>query len=154
MDYRVRDARPADMPGMRALMPRLAAFELPPRRVPEHLWRGDEKILEGWLAGTEPACLVQVAEGADGQVIGMAMTRLRGELLSGEPSAHLEALAVAEPAQGTGIAGALMQAAEAAARARGALTMTLHVFARNARARSLYERLGYDGELMRYIKEL
>jgi ribosomal protein S18 acetylase RimI-like enzyme len=36
----------------------------------------------------------------------------------------------------------------------GALTMTLHVFAANTRARGLYENTGYDGELMRYIKHL
>jgi len=32
--------------------------------------------------------------------------------------------------------------------------MTLHVFASNARARGLYERCGYTGELLRYIKQL
>jgi DNA-binding transcriptional ArsR family regulator len=37
-------------------------------------------------------------------------------------------------------------------RARGALSMSLHVFARNTRARAVYERAGYSGELMRYIK--
>ncbi len=32
--------------------------------------------------------------------------------------------------------------------------MTLHVFGANVRARGMYEKLGYDGELIRYIKEL
>ena len=39
-------------------------------------------------------------------------------------------------------------------RARGARSMSLHVFSTNMRARAVYERLGYDGELMRYIKRL
>jgi len=154
MQFSVRDARPADQDALRAMLPRLADFDLPSRRRPEHLWRGDEKILLGWLAGTEPQCMVQVAENEAGQLLGMAMTRLRGELLSDEPSAHLEALAVTQQAQGKGVGRALLDAAEMAARQHGALTMTLHVFARNTRARQLYERLGYDGELMRYIKTL
>ena len=49
---------------------------------------------------------------------------------------------------------ALLDAAEKEAAAHGALTMTLHVFANNARARGFYDRAGYDGELMRYIKIL
>jgi ribosomal protein S18 acetylase RimI-like enzyme len=32
--------------------------------------------------------------------------------------------------------------------------MTLHVFANNERARSVYERTGYAGELLRYVKHL
>ena len=48
----------------------------------------------------------------------------------------------------------MLTAAEKAAQAEGALTMTLHVFSVNERARGLYERAGYDGELMRYIKRL
>jgi ribosomal protein S18 acetylase RimI-like enzyme len=30
--------------------------------------------------------------------------------------------------------------------------MTLHVFANNERARSVYDRFGYSGELLRYVK--
>ena len=47
-----------------------------------------------------------------------------------------------------------MVAAEEGARARGAESLTLHVFSTNTRARALYERLGYAGELIRYIKHL
>ena len=56
--------------------------------------------------------------------------------------------------EGRGIAKALLAMAETAARDLGAGSMSLHVFAVNARARGLYERAGYDGELMRYIKHL
>jgi ribosomal protein S18 acetylase RimI-like enzyme len=84
----------------------------------------------------------------------MSMVTLRPELLSQEPSAHLEALAVADGVEGQGIGQMLLKAAEAGAAANGAKTMTLHVFATNTRARKLYERFGYDGELVRYIKPI
>ena len=60
----------------------------------------------------------------------------------------------AEGAEGQGIGQALLNAAEAAAGEHGAQTITLHVFSTNSRARRLYERSGYDGELIRYIKPI
>lgn len=154
MNYSIRPAVLEDLDGIRRLLPRLAEFELPPGRVPEHLWRGDEKILMAWAEGKEPDCLIQVAQDEDQQVLGVAMSRLRAELLSGEPSAHLEVLMVAKSAEGSGIGRALMDAAESAARDRGARSMTLHAFATNTRACGLYERLGYNGELIRFTKNI
>ncbi len=154
MNFSIRPARLDDLDAIRRLLPRLAEFELPPGRVAEHLWQGDEKILLGWAAGKEPDCLIQVALDEDQRVLGVAMSRLRPELLSGEPSAHLEVLMVAKSAEGSGIGRALMDAAESAARKRGARSITLHAFAANARACRLYEGLGYDGELIRFTKDL
>ena len=152
-DYSLREAGPADADAILALMPRLADFDVPATRNPNHLWEHDAAMFRDWLAGSEH-CLVHVAVDDDDHVLGFSMVRLREELLSHEPSAHLEAIALDKSAEGRGIAQALLQCAEEAARAEGALSMTLHVFAVNLRARRLYEQAGYDGELMRYIKHL
>ncbi len=154
MSYRIREASPADLDAIRRLLPRLAAFDLPARRAPEDLWRGDEEMLLRWRDGREPDLVAHVAVDSDDSILGIAVTRLRKELLSEAPSAHLEILAVAETAEGRGMGKALVTAAEAAVRGRGAETMTLHVFGVNTRARRMYEKLGYDGELIRYIKDL
>ncbi|MDX1482776.1 MAG: GNAT family N-acetyltransferase, partial [Woeseiaceae bacterium] len=61
---------------------------------------------------------------------------------------------VAAGCEGRGVGAALLEIAEQDARRQGAETMTLHVFAVNQRARRLYEKAGYEGELMRYIKPL
>jgi ribosomal protein S18 acetylase RimI-like enzyme len=74
--------------------------------------------------------------------------------MNGEPSAHLETLAVAEGAEGQGVGSALMASAEDAAREEGARSMTLHVFETNERARALYARKGYVAEWIRCIKPL
>ena len=151
--YTIVDADASHGDAMLALMPRLADYDIPPTRNPDDLWRHDAEILREWLAGRE-SCIVHAALDDDGAVIGFSLVRLRSELLSHEPSAHLEALALDRRAEGRGIAQALLARAERAARQQGALSMTLHVFAVNTRARKLYERAGYDGELMRYIKHL
>lgn len=151
--FRVRDATTSDGQAMLALLPRLASFDIPAWREPEHLWQDDEALLRRWLAGEAAHCLVQVAED-DGGLLGLALTSLRPEPLSHAPAAHLEAIALVPAAEGRGIGKALMGEAERAARERGARYMTLHVFASNARARGLYERCGYADELLRYIKPL
>ena len=110
-------------------------------------------MLLRWIEGKEPDLVAHLAVDDDA-VLGVVVVRLREELLSHQPSAHLEVLCVAAEIEGRGIGKALIYAAEEAAREAGARTMTLHVFATNTRARSLYDKLGYDGELIRYIKEL
>ncbi|HEU5097832.1 MAG TPA: GNAT family N-acetyltransferase [Roseiflexaceae bacterium] len=154
MTYQIRPATSADLDHMLALFPRLAAFDLPANRSPEDLWRGDADLLRAWGAGAAPQCLVQVAVDAQEAILGIAMAQLREELLSHEPSAHLEVLVVRDDAEGQGIGKALIQSIEQAVRQRGARSITLHVFAGNTRARAVYDRLGYAGELIRYIKHL
>ena len=154
MSFEVRPANSEDGDAILALMPRLASFDVPESRNPVDLWRSDAAILKRWLDGDAPECLVHVAVDGGQEVLGFALVSLRPELLSHEPSAHLEAIAVSESAEGAGVGRALLAAAEDEAKAHGAKSLTLHVFARNTRARAFYERSGYDGELLRYIKEL
>lgn len=137
-----------------ALLPRLASFELPPKRHPPDLWQGDEKMVRRWFAGEEPAVHVYCAVNERSQVCGMAMFSLRSELLSGEPSAHLEALAVADGCEGRGVGTLLLNTCHQRARELGAHSMTLHVFDRNRRALGLYVNQGYEPELRRCIKWL
>lgn len=151
-DVRIVAASPADLQGILSLFPRLASFELPNGRNPEHLWGGDADMLRAWAAGRREDCLVNVAADSERSILGATMLTLRSELLSHSPSAHLEVLVVAAGAEGRGVGGALLQRAEAEARENGALSISLNVFANNVRARRVYERAGYDGELMRYIK--
>lgn len=150
----IRPATANDGEALLALMPRLAAFDVPASRDPEHLWLGDAQLLQRWLEGDAEGCLVHVALDSETNVIGLAMVSMRPELLSREPSAHLEAIAVAEGQEGKGVGRKLLKSVESAAVDRGALSMSLTVFAVNERARAFYAKHGYDGELLRYIKRL
>jgi NAD(P)H-dependent FMN reductase/ribosomal protein S18 acetylase RimI-like enzyme len=143
-----------DVEAILRLFPRLAAFPIPPERRPEDLWRGDAELLRRWSTGGAPQCLVLVAVDAAEAIVGVALTQLREELISHEPSAHLEVLVVRADAEGHGIGQRLIEETERAVRTLGGASLTLHVFARNVRARAVYERLGFSGELIRYIKFL
>jgi len=154
MEYTIRSATAADGDAMLALLPRLSEFEIPESRNPEHLWRDDAALLRKWISDNADDCLVHVAEDNSGVIQGLTLVRLRPEALSHEPSAHLEVIAVAKEAEGKGMARALLDTAEEEAEQHGAQTMTLHVFSTNIRARRFYERSGYDGEIIRYIKPI
>lgn len=154
MKYTLRDATVDDGPAMRALLPRLAAFDVPKIRNPDHLWLGDREMLNDWLENKNPNVLVEVGVDQDNQVLGLTIVSMREELLSHEPSAHLEVLAISADAEGIGLGRALLDSAQQKAKQQGAQSMSLHVFANNSRARALYERAGFDGELLRYYKPL
>lgn len=153
MNYSIRLATPDDIEEIASIITRLADFEVPEKRNPDHLWQGDLKMFHEWADGERDDVDVCVAS-TDEQLIGVAMISARKELLSAEPSAHLEALALAKSAEGFGIASALLDEVDSLAKLRGATSITLHVFANNTRARALYERKGFDGELIRCIKHL
>jgi len=152
VSFTIEPGDPQECEEILKLFPRLASFELPNNRNPDHLWRSDADLLRSWAAGNLDECIVHVAKDADDKVVGVTLVSLQPELLSHAPSAHLEAIVVAAAAEGKGIGKRLMEAAEKSARKRGALSMSLHVFAANERARRVYERAGYDEELIRCIK--
>ena len=109
-----------------------------------------------WVDGGETDCVVVIArdDGTARTLLGFALVRMQPDVINEEPSAHLEALAVAEGSEGKGVGSALIERAEQTAIKHGANTMTLHVFQANQRAIALYERKGYIAEWVRYIKPL
>ena len=149
---RCRPARADDIDAIVALLPRLAAFDVPAHRDPKELWEGDAALLRAWAREERADVVVQVAVDGSGAVLGVAAASEREDLLSHAPSAHLEALAVAEEAQGQGIARRLLAALEHVVRARGATGMSLHVFGANVRARAFYAKAGFEEEIVRAFK--
>ena len=149
---RCRSARADDIEAIVALLPRLAAFDVPAHRDPKELWEGDAELLRAWARGERADVVVQVAVDGSGDVLGMAAASDREDMLSHAPSSHLEALAVAEAAEGRGVARRLLATLEQAVRARGATGMSLHVFGANVRARALYAKVGFEEEIVRAFK--
>ena len=50
---------------MLELLPRLASFDLPDNRNPEHLWGDDARLLTDWALGNRDNCFVHVAKDED-----------------------------------------------------------------------------------------
>jgi ribosomal protein S18 acetylase RimI-like enzyme len=123
--FRIRRARPADLPALLAL--ERSAFttdHLSARQYRRHLG--------------SPTALVLAAIDRSG-LLGKAVVFFRRR----SDVARLYSIAVAHGARGRGIGETLLTQAEQAARRRGATRMRLEVRQDNAAAMRLYERRGY-----------
>ena len=150
----VRPAREDDRPFILGLAPRLAEFGLPPWRSAGEIAQGEARTLAAALDALPAGSDLLVAESPEGEGLGFIFLQTDTDYFRGAPHAHVGILAVDQAAEGRGVAAALMQAGEAWARARGYEMITLNVFEGNARARAVYQRLGYLPETLRYVKPL
>jgi ribosomal protein S18 acetylase RimI-like enzyme len=165
----VRDGTAADRDFVMATARRLAAFAPPPWRSAEEIVAGEVQYLQNFFDGRLKGPLLLVATVGDAphraepqqtppmdqpQPVGFALLEPAIDYFTGESHAHLGMIAVIEAAEGTGVSTALMTAAERRARAQGFSKITLNVFEGNARARRFYERLGFNVEIVRYLKVL
>ena len=147
-----RPAEPDDYDALLKLLPQLADFDIPVRRFANNLWEGDAELLKSVLDKETQLTFADVAVDSGNQIAGLILVTMRDEILSHEPSAHLEAIVVSPSARGQGLGRRLLQRAEDRVKELGAKTLTLHVFANNQRARSLYRSHGFDEEMLRCIK--
>jgi len=154
MPYSIRPALSKDETALHALLPLLADFDVPQGRHPEDLWLGDAKMLVKALTGVAKDSHIIVAADDNDAPVGVSMYTLKPEMLSGNLSAHLEALAVDKNHMRQGLGKKLIDATCDAATALGATCMSLHVFSNNKRARALYQSCGFDEEVIRCYKPL
>lgn len=149
----IRTATIHDRAAVLALVPRLAATGVPPGRDARRIEASDTESIARAL--TQPAAgeALLVAEDT-GELLGLVHVKTVVDYFSQQSIAHVADVVVAAPAEGRGIGKALMRAAEDWARGQGYPMVQLHVLVDNARARSMYERLGYGAEWLKYIKRL
>ncbi len=148
----IRPATKADESALMRLSERMANFTVPPWRSAEEITNADGRSMVNAVGLAHPESEVFIAE-HDGAVAG-CLHMLVSRDFFGRRHAHISVIAVSEEAEGTGVGRTLMAYAERWARARGLRVITLNVFAANARARRLYERAGFEVELLKYAKPL
>lgn len=133
---RFRGAGPRDVPRLVALIGELfaieTAFTVDPAR--------QEKGLRALLAS--PTARILAAE-AGGEVVGMCTVQLTVSTAEGGPSGLIEDVVVDRAWRGKGIGRALLDEAEAWARAQGASRVQLLADQRNAPALDFYTARGW-----------
>lgn len=133
----IRHATQDDIPAMVALLAQLFAIEADFAIDPSVQARG----LGLLLARQDAAVLVAERGGA---VAGMCTVQLSVSTARGGLSAGVEDVVVDAAQRGAGIGGRLMAAAEAWARARGAVRIALLADETNAPALDFYDHLGFS----------
>jgi ribosomal protein S18 acetylase RimI-like enzyme len=159
----IREGTAADRDFVIDTARRLAAFGPPPWRSALEIVAGEVRCLDEFFDDPRTDSALLIAEDAPGEVdpggggggpVGFAFLETATDYFSGDRHGHLGMIAVSEAAEGRGAGAALMDAAEAWARACGYSKLTLNVFEGNLRARRVYERSGYVVETIRYVKIL
>ena len=149
----IRPARRDDLAFVLETARRLASFPLPAGRGPEEIVGGETRTLRVFFEAPPADARLLVAE-ADGSPAGFAYLEPLTDYFTGERHGHVGILAVAEGAEGRGVGSALLSAAETWVRERGWRKLTLNVLETNARARAVYERVGFAPESLRYVKRV
>ena len=130
----IRPALPGDEPALIALGRALTAAMLP--LMPAAL-RPDEETANAWEDEAIRRCFAAP--------VGYALTKLAPGA-PGRREARLNSLVVDAGCRGRGIGRALLDAALAEAKRRGAGTIALHVLAGNAAAEKMYRAAGFADE--------
>lgn len=136
MTVMIRQARTEDSAALVALLAQLFAIETDFAIDPAVQARGLD-LLRG-----RPDAVILVAE-AEGRVVGMCTVQLTASTARGGLSAGIEDVVVDETVRGRGIGRALLAAAEAWARGRGAVRIALLADETNLPALDFYDRLGF-----------
>ena len=134
------------------LATRLADFNLPRWRIPDEISTADARAMMNAITAAGVDDQVFIAE-RDGRPVGCLHVQAATDFF-GLRHAHISVIAVTAAAEGTGVGSVLVVYAEQWAVARGFTLVTLNVFAENARARRLYERNGFEPEVVKYAKPL
>ena len=150
---KIRTATATDLAAVMTLVPRLAATGSPPGRDAAQIQQSDAQSVKRALTAPASGEALFVAE-EQGELLGFIHLKTVVDYFSQEPIAHNSDVVVAATAEGKGVGKALMSSAEDWARTCGYTMVQLHVLTDNTRARSMYERLGYSAEWLKYIKRL
>ncbi len=147
----IREATAADRDFILSLVPRFADFGPP-------LWRTPQQIIERTIRSIEeglarPADTFLIAE-AGGQPLGFIRLITSMDYFDDKPVGYIADVAVVAAAEGQGVGRALMSAAEQWAESHHLGLLELHVFANNWRSIEFYEKLGYQPEVVKYVKLL
>jgi GNAT superfamily N-acetyltransferase len=153
MEMRIRPVVPDDRGFVIAAAHRLASFGPPAWRSSEDIVNAEARTLEGFFAAPPAGSALLIAESERNRLGFVYLERLQ-DYFTLEQHGHVGMLVVAEEAEGKGVGGALMRAAEAWAREHRYRRLTLNVFEANHAARAVYEHLGYAPETLRYVKIL
>ena len=132
----IREARAEDTAALVALLAQLFAIEADFAFDPPVQARGFD------LLRARPDATILLAE-ARGRAVGMCTVQLTASTARGGLSAGVEDVVVDAPWRGRGVGRALLDAAEAWARGRGAVRIALLADETNLPALDFYDRLGF-----------
>ncbi len=150
----LRPATAADREWLLPLSARLHDFGPPPWRPREQMDAAVASWIDAAITGGGAGTAIVVAEDGEGKPLGFIHVHAAQDFFTGETHGHVSDIVVVPGAEGAGVGRALMAAGEKWSREKGHRVLTLAVFEKNVRARTLYERLGFENDTFKMLKVL
>ena len=148
----MRPCLPADREYISALVTRFSEFDLPDWRSTDEIDRTNRLSLQKALEEPKPCAAILVAEDETQDPVGFVNLETQVDYFSGEKHGYVADLAVSKSVEGRGVSHMLLEVAESRVRSSGYRLLTLYAFSANARAKRVYERNGFQPELVKYVK--
>lgn len=147
----IRPATPSDLDFIISLLPSYAEFGLPPWRDVDVMVRTDAEV---FVTALQNGATIFMAEDQAQNRLGFIHLHPGSDHYFKAKLCHISDLIVAPAGRGQGVGKLLMAKAETWAKDNGYQRLTLNVFDGNARARKLYEELGFGADIVKYVKEI
>lgn len=154
MTIHIRPFTSSDTNFIESLIPRFSEFDLPAWRQKEEIDNANLASLKKAMKAPEPGSAIFIAEDETGKPAGFLHLQIQADYFNGSKVAYISDIAVDSAFEGQGVGRILLDKAEAWAREQGCSLLTLYVFSNNLRARRVYEKLGFNEEVTKYVKPL
>jgi ribosomal protein S18 acetylase RimI-like enzyme len=154
MNILIRPFTPSDINFIESLIPRFSEFDLPAWRQRDEIDNTNLDSMKKAMETPEPGSAIYIAEDDTGKRAGFVHLQAQTDYFNGEKIAYISDIAVDSSFEGQGIGRILLGKAEEWARAEGCHLLSLYVFSNNSRARKIYEKLGFNEEVTKYVKPL
>ncbi len=153
MVIRVRVFEPSDSDFIKSLIPRFSEFDLPAWRQRDEIDQATQTSLQKAMEEPEPDSAIFIVEDESGTPAGFIHLETQVDYF-GEKHGYISDLAVDKSFEGQGVGHLLLEKAEEWTRTKGYCLLSLYVFAGNTHARRIYEKHGFDQEVIKYVKEI
>lgn len=154
MDIYIRQFNSSDKEFIESLIPRFSEFDLPVWRQKNEIDITNSASLKRAMKEPEPDSAIFIAEDETGNRAGFINLQVQIDYFNSERVGYISDLAVNLSFEGNGIGRMLINKAEEWALKNNCRMLSLYVFSNNSKARRVYERLGFQEEVSKYIKPL
>ena len=154
MTIQIRQHRPSDNEFILSLVSRFSEFELPEWRQRAEIDGTNQASMERALSEPGTESTIFIAEDENGKLAGFIHLQTENDYFREEKYGYISDLAVDASFEGQGIGRKLLETAEEWTRTKGYRLLALYVFSGNRRARQLYEKYGFQEEVIKYVKSV
>lgn len=148
----IRAFKPSDRDFIVSLVMRFSEFDLPAWRSKNEVDNTNLITLRKAIEQPELDSMIFIAEDENGRPAGFIHLQTQIDYFNGQKHGYISDLAVDMSFEGQGVGRTLLNKAEEWARQQGYGLLTLYVFAGNQRAQLLYEKNGFQQEVIKYAK--